>query len=211
MISNRVKEASKELMQNQIILMLICVGIITLLFLLYGIFSNTSDAPFIESALGLNALLAFLLGYILPQKIGGVNRLYRLGFLRMDIFNTYVRVAGYYTLNTVTLILFIGIFVNILPWLNSLNSVMALDVLMIIISTTLYTFGLYLLGIGIRIAINGPRLYALLGVILLIITIQPLLGSVSGAIGIVVPLIMTSAAVYMLYALLRAIKIERQL
>lgn len=207
----RVKQASTELMQNQIILMLLCVGLITLLFLVYGIFSDAERTPFVESALGLNALLSFLLGYFLPQKIGGVNRLYRLGLLRRDIFNTYIRVAGYYTLNTVTLILFIGVFVNILPWLNSLNSILEIETLYIIISAILYTFGLYLLGVAIRIAIHSQRLYALLGVIVLLIMIQPLLSGESSMIGIVIPILLIAIALGLLYVLLRAIKIERQL
>lgn len=207
----RVKQASTELMQNQIILMLICVGLIALLFFIYGIFSDSAEAPFLESALGLNALLAFLLGYLLPSKIGSVNRLYRLGLLRMDIFNTYLRVGLLYTLNTVTLILFIGLFINLIPWLNRLNSEVELDVLMIIISTVLYTFGLYLLGVMIRVAINTARVYALLGAVILIIIIQPLLSGVSTIVGIVMPLILIAISVFMLHQLLRAINIERQL
>ncbi len=207
----RVKQASTELMQNQIILMLICVGLISLLFLIYGIFSDAESTPFVESALGFNALLAFLLGYFLPQKIGGVNRLYRLGLLRRDIFNTYIGVAGYYTLNTITLILFIGVFVNLLPWLNSLNSILEVETLYIIISAILYTFGLYVLGVAIRIAIQTQRLYALLGIIVLLIMIQPLLSGASSIIGIITPILLIAIALALLYVLLRAIKIERQL
>ncbi len=206
-----MKQASTELMQNQIILMLICVGLISLLFLIYGIFSDAESTPFVESALGFNALLAFLLGYFLPQKIGGVNRLYRLGLLRRDIFNTYIGVAGYYTLNTITLILFIGVFVNLLPWLNSLNSILEVETLYIIISAILYTFGLYVLGVAIRIAIQTQRLYALLGIIVLLIMIQPLLSGASSIIGIITPILLIAIALALLYVLLRAIKIERQL
>ncbi len=206
-----MKQASTELMQNQIILMLICVGLISLLFLIYGIFSDAESTPFVESALGFNALLAFLLGYFLPQKIGGVNRLYRLGLLRRDIFNTYIGVAGYYTLNTITLILFIGVFVNLLPWLNSLNSILEVETLYIIISAILYTFGLYVLRVAIRIAIQTQRLYALLGIIVLLIMIQPLLSGASSIIGIITPILLIAIALALLYVLLRAIKIERQL
>lgn len=210
MAIKRVKQASTELVQNQIILMLLSVGLIALAFLLYGIFSDTSGAPFIESALGINALLAFLFGYLLPQKIGGVNRLYRFGLLRTDIFNTYLRVGMYYILNTVTLILFIGVFFNIIPFLNNFNSSLEVELLYSILSTTLYAFGLYILGVAIRIAINGPRVYALVGIILLIVMIQPLFGGASPVFEIVTPLILIVISISMLFLLLREIEIEEQ-
>lgn len=209
MTKSRVKTASVELIQNQMILMLLVVGLTSLLLLLYGIFSSSdSIIKYIETTLGINAVFALIFGILLPQKLGSVTRLYRLGLMRMDILKTYVYVALMYIVNTVTLILFIGIIINVLPLLNNLNSTFNIEFLLNLVMTILFTFGLYIAGVVITVTLRTNILFAAFSVIIIVLTIDPLFSQQTGILSMISPIILIVLTGTMLLVTLRAYNIK---
>lgn len=208
MTKSRVKTASVELIQNQMILMLLVVGLTSLLLLLYGIFSSSdSIIKYIETTLGINAVFALIFGILLPQKLGSVTRLYRLGLMRMDILKTYVYVALMYIVNTVTLILFIGIIINVLPLLNNLNSTFNIEFLLNLVMTILFTFGLYIAGVVITVTLRTNILFVAFSVIIIVLTIDPLFSQQTGILSMISPIILIVLTGTMLLVTLRAYNI----
>lgn len=209
MTKSRVKTASVELIQNQMILMLLVVGLTSLLLLLYGIFSSSdSIIKYIETTLGINAVFALIFGILLPQKLGSVTRLYRLGLMRMDILKTYVYVALMYIVNTVTLILFIGIIINVLPLLNNLNSTFNIEFLLNLVMTILFTFGLYIAGVVITVTLRTNILFAAFSVIIIVLTIDPLFSQQTGILSMISPIILIVLTGTMLLVTLRGYNIK---
>lgn len=205
MSKSRERQASVELIQNQMILMLLMVGVISLVMLLYGIFNDgEAVAPYVETTLRITALFALIFGILLPKKLGSMKRLYQLGLLRMDIFKAYVYVALLFVLNTVTLILFIGVFVNLLPILNVLNSELAMKTLVAIVSAILYVFGLYVAGVVIAITVKSNVLYLAITLVVLFLTLQPLISLSTSLIGLIAPIVLIVVTIVLLYITLRS-------
>lgn len=191
MSKSRERQASVELIQNQMILMLLMVGVISLVMLLYGIFNDgEAVAPYVETTLRITALFALIFGILLPKKLGSMKRLYQLGLLRMDIFKTYIYVALLFVLNTVTLILFIGVFINLLPILNALNSSLTTETIIAILAGILYIFGLYVAGVVLTITIKTNTLYFVLTLIVIALTLQPLISLSTNILVLIAPIIL---------------------
>lgn len=209
MTKGRVKTASVELIQNQIILLLLSIGLTSLLLLLYGIFASADlEIKFIETTLRITALFAFLFGLILPNKLGSVKRLYQLGMMRLDIFKTYINVALLYVVNTVTLVLFIGIILNVLPLLNHLNSTIEIETLIAIVTIILYIFGIFMSGVAITITSKSNILYAAIVVIVLVLTIYPLMSLSTTLVSMIFPIILIVISTGLLFMTLRAYQIK---
>lgn len=200
----REKQASIELIQNQMILILLMVGVTSLVMLLYGIFNDgEAVVPYVETTLRITALFAFIFGILLPSKLGSIKRLYQLGLLRMDIFKTYIYVASLFVLNTVTLILFIGVFVNLLPILNVLNSALTRETLLSIVSGIMYIFGLYVAGVVLTLTAKSNMLYLVLTLIVIALTLQALISLSTSVIVQVAPIVLIGVTIGLLYVTLR--------
>ncbi|MFC3899370.1 hypothetical protein [Aliicoccus persicus] len=203
MSKSRERQASVELIQNQMILMLLMVGVISLVMLLYGIFNDgEAVAPYVETTLRITALFALIFGILLPKKLGSMKRLYQLGLLRMDIFKTYIYVALLFVLNTVTLILFIGVFINLLPILNALNSSLTTETIIAILAGILYIFGLYVAGVVLTITIKTNTLYFVLTLIGIALTLQPLISLSTNILVLIAPIILIVVTLGLLYVTL---------
>ncbi|HJE18824.1 MAG TPA: hypothetical protein K8V35_00535 [Aliicoccus persicus] len=201
----REKQASVELIQNQMILMLLMIGVISLVMLLYGIFNDgEAVSPYVETTLRITAVFALIFGILLPNKLGSIKRLYQLGLMRLDIFKTYVYVALLFALNTVTLILFIGVFINVLPVLNVLNSALTMETLITILAGILYIFGLYVAGVLLTITIKTNVLYLVLTLIVIVLTLQPLISLSTNILVLIAPIILIVVTLGLLYISLRS-------
>lgn len=160
MFNFKARRAAVEVIQDVMVGMLFYIPILILVYVAVEVLTTDVTLSIINGTLDVNAWYVFVQAILISALLGSVHRLFRFGFTRGDIFQSYILIGVLVVSISFSILIALGIIINAVPLLDGFNEQLNMSMVWNVALAYVVNLGYFFAGLLISIGFYKGLRYA---------------------------------------------------